>query len=123
MNARTNAPRQDDSLPGWDRFKGLVQAIAESAPFDERTPRTVWRGGTQGKSCWSGVNGTNVRVQPGEEEVHTAALTCGRRALRRRMLEPEATHYFDIGYDFLDLSQQVRRVWVPLIISKLNPTS
>lgn len=98
-----NRSQEDDSLEGWAHFQSLVSQMTADHPWQSRKSRVVWRGGTQGKSCWDGKPG-----RPPSVFRNTSALTCGRRGLRYRAAKSsKSKQLFDLDYNFLDFDQQM----------------
>jgi len=98
-----NRSHEDDSLEGWDAFRGLITNMSRASPLHTRVPQAVFRGGTQGKSCWTGEPGSEIAVHRNAQALH-----CGRRALRKKMLEPDTRALYNVGYDFLDARSQLQ---------------
>jgi len=97
-----NRSNTDDSLRGWDKWRGDLARLASQRPFAARRARVVWRGGTHGKSCWGGVPGNAVTntLEHGPRDA-----VCGRRRLRA--VAAAWPSLFEVGYGHLDASEQL----------------
>eukprot|EP00613_Pedinella_sp_CCMP2098_P076528 CAMPEP_0171936578 /NCGR_PEP_ID=MMETSP0993-20121228/33922_1 /TAXON_ID=483369 /ORGANISM="non described non described, Strain CCMP2098" /LENGTH=811 /DNA_ID=CAMNT_0012577775 /DNA_START=92 /DNA_END=2527 /DNA_ORIENTATION=+ len=105
-----NRSAQDDSYGNWDAFVKEARSSAEVAlehKQQHRIPKAVWRGQTQGKSCWGGVENTSVSQQHTSTSTNPSGeVLCGRRKLRSVAANPLTRHLFDVDYDFLSFEEQ-----------------